>query len=258
MSALTQDRNTPRVTGDIKRLNMAAGAIVFAGGIVMRDALGNAMRGQSALGLHGVGIAQAQVDNTGGAAGDLTIDVREGEFRLANGTNADALTIADVGHVCYAIDDQTVGKTNGGGTRSIAGIVCYVDANGVVVDFDEDDLGPYLDLNRIYVPATVTTLVGANTYMTVAPRAGRITKVWSVIEGVLTTADATLTMKINGVAITSGVITHAQAGSAAGNIASATPSGANVVAAGDLLSVTVGGGNQTATIARLLFEITLF
>lgn len=258
MSSLNQDRNTPRLVGETRRLSVAAAAaIIYGGAIVLRTAAGYAVAGQALLGAHGVGIAQARVDNTLGAAGDQTIDVREGAFRLDNGTSADALTIADIGHVCYAIDDHTVGRTNGSGTRSPAGIVRHVGSDGVTVEFNEKALAAYLDLNRTFVQATVTTLVGANVYYAVAPRAGRITKIWSVIEGVLTTGDASLTVKINGVAVTSGVVAIPQAGSAAGNVASATPTGANVVNAGDAISVTVGGANATATTARVVFEITV-
>ena len=80
-------------------------------------------------------------------------------------------------------------------------------------------------------------------------------KIWSVTEGVLTTGDATITAKINGVAITTGVITVTQAGSAAGDKDSCVPTALNVVAVGDELSLTVGGTNATATVANAVFEI---
>ena len=35
------------------------------------------------------------------------------------------------------VDDQTVAKTNGGNTRSPAGIIDSVDADGVWIRFDE-------------------------------------------------------------------------------------------------------------------------
>ena len=49
--------------------------------------------------------------------------------------SADAITLADVGSDCYIVDDQTVAKTNGTNTRSVAGKVFDVDADGVWVDF---------------------------------------------------------------------------------------------------------------------------
>ena len=46
---------------------------------------------------------------------------------------ADAIVRADVGADCYIVDDQTVAKTNGSNTRSVAGKIIAVDADGVWV-----------------------------------------------------------------------------------------------------------------------------
>lgn len=256
MGALATDRNTPRVTGDIKNLLMAASALIYAGAIVMRNSTGYAVKGQVALGLRGAGVALARVDNSAGIAGAMNIDVRDGTFRFANSTSTDQITIADIGNIAYAVDDQTVAKTSGSFTRSPVGFIRGVDDQGVWIEFCEDDLGAALKNAKAYVTVRVATLVGTNVYRAVAPVAGRITKIWSVIEGALTTGDATLTAKIGATAVTDGVLTITQAGSAAGDVDSATPSAANVVAAGDGLSVTVGGTNATASAAIVTFEIT--
>jgi len=65
------------------------------------------------------------------------IEFREGVFRYANSAAADLIATADIGAVCYIVDDQTVAKTNGTNTRSPAGAVVDVDAIGVWVRFDE-------------------------------------------------------------------------------------------------------------------------
>jgi hypothetical protein len=255
MAALTADRNTPQLHGDIKRMGVAA-VKIFAGSIVCRDASGYATKGQTALGLRGAGIALEQVDNSAGQAGDKAIEVREGVFRFDNSAAGDAITAADIGKVCYVVDDHTVAKTDGSGTRSPAGIVAGVDGVGVHVQFAEELLAAITSLNKVYVQALVTTLVGAGVYRAVAPVAGRVTKIWSITEGALTVGDATLTAKIGATAITGGVITIAQASSAAGDIDSAAPTANNAVAPGDGLSVTVGGSNETASRAVVIFEIT--
>ena len=255
MTALAADRNTPRLGGEIKSMGMAATAKIFAGSIVMRNATGYATKGAAALGLVGAGMALEQVDNTAGNDGDLTIKLREGVFRFANSAAADEITAADIGKLCYTVDDQTVAKTNGSNTRSVAGIVAGVDDLGVHVLFSETALAAYQSGRRVFVPVRVATLVGANVYRQLSIHAGRVVKIWSVIEDVLTAGNATLTGKINGVAITTGVITITQAGSAAGDIDSAVPTAANVVAVGGELSLTVGGTNATATVANALFEI---
>lgn len=136
MAALTQDRNTPRALGDVWRGGVAASVVIFAGAIVMRNAAGYLTKGQTATGLVGVGRAEERV--TGGAnAGDVALNYRPGIFRFANSAAGDLITIADIGKPCYAVDDQTVAKTNATNTRSIAGFVVAVDAQGVWVEFDE-------------------------------------------------------------------------------------------------------------------------
>jgi hypothetical protein len=257
MTALTGDRNTQRIAGDIRQGAVAAAVKIFAGAMVMRDASGNLTKGQTAVGLRGAGMATEQVDNSAGGAGDLNINFRTGIFRFANSTAGDEITAAEIGKVCYAVDDATVAKTSGPDTRSPAGIVAGVDESGVHVEFDEGDLAVYLANRRKFVPVRVATLVGAGVYRQLSIFAGRGVKIWSVTEGVLTTGDATLAAKINGVAITSGVITITQAASAAGDKDSCVPTAANVVAVGDELSLTVGGSNATATVANCLFEIEI-
>jgi hypothetical protein len=249
---LTADRNTTRLEGDLKSVDMAA-VKIFAGALVMRNASGYATKGATALGAHGIGRADEQIDNSAGNAGDKKIKVREGTFRFDNSSSADQITIADIGKVCYVVDDATVAKTHGSNTRSPAGIVVGVDTLGVHVLMN----AAALSRRRVFVPVRVATLVGAGVYRQLSIHAGRVVKIWSVIEGVLTTGDATLTAKINGVAITNGLITITQSGSAAGDKDSADPTAANVVAIGDELSLTVGGSNATATVANALFEIEL-
>ncbi|MBV6636421.1 MAG: hypothetical protein KI788_10995 [Mameliella sp.] len=137
MAALTADRNTPRFEGDIRQGDVAASTLIYAGALVMRDASGNLVEGQTATGLIGAGRAEERVDNSAGSAGDLTCDYRPGIYRFANSAAADEITKAEIGDVCYAVDDQTVAKTDGTSTRSPAGLIEGVDANGVWVRLDE-------------------------------------------------------------------------------------------------------------------------
>jgi hypothetical protein len=137
MPPLTTGRNTPRLTGDDRQGAVAASTKIFAGAIVMRDAAGFLTEGQTATGLVGVGRAEELADNSAGANGDQTVAYRTGCYRYANSAAADEITAADIGAKCYAVDDQTVAKTDGTGTRSPAGIVDGLDAQGVWVRFDE-------------------------------------------------------------------------------------------------------------------------
>lgn len=136
MVALTSERNTKTRLGDLRYDAMAA-VKIFAGGIVMRNASGLLTKGATATGCFGVGRAEATVDNSAGAAGAVSLTYRAGQFAFAN-HSGDLIAQADVGKVCYIVDDQTVAKTNGAGTRSPAGIVEGIEAPGTVwVRFDE-------------------------------------------------------------------------------------------------------------------------
>lgn len=259
MTALAADRATVRLEGARLNQALAAAVLVYAGAIVMRNAAGYLTKGQTALGLIGAGIAQEQVDNSAGAAGDETIEFRKGVFIVANSAAADAITIADIGKPCFVVDDQTVaktdGRTSGLATRSPAGIVADVTSQGVHVLFDEDKLRAALAGFRVFLPLRVATLVGTGVYRTQSTVRGKIVQLHSITEGVLTTGDATLTFKIGTTAITGGVITITQSGSAAGDKDYANPSAANDVVVGDDINATVGGTNATATVANCLIEI---
>lgn len=136
MAALAAGRNTPELTGELRSGGVASATKIFQGGIVMRNAAGNLTKGATATGLVGVGRAEETVDNTG-AAGAKSVMYKKGVFRLANSADTDQITAADIGGAAYAVDDQTVAKTSGANTRSIAGTIDGVDDLGVWVRFDE-------------------------------------------------------------------------------------------------------------------------
>lgn len=142
--ALAAARNTPQwgavkaVLDDLD-IQQAANKIIYQGGIVAVSA-GFGQPATAALGLIAAGIAfldpnTGSSDSTGLAAGALTIRVRQGTFRVLNSASTDAIAQADQFKPCYLVDDQTVAKTNGAGTRSFAGIIMFVDTSGVWVFF---------------------------------------------------------------------------------------------------------------------------
>ncbi|WP_136414818.1 hypothetical protein [Herbaspirillum sp. ST 5-3] len=133
MAALTADRNTPHKDGDLLPVLVAGATKIYAGAIVVANA-GYAEPGSTALNLVYLGRADESVDNSAGADGAKTVTVRRNKaFKWAN-SGADAITQAEVGKTCYIVDDQTVAKTDGGGTRSAAGKVVGLDADGVWVE----------------------------------------------------------------------------------------------------------------------------
>jgi hypothetical protein len=98
------------------------------------NAAGFLTKGAVSTTLRTVGVVIAQANNAAGANGDITAEVRRGVFRFGNSSAGDAITLVDVGTDCFIVDDQTVAKTNGGSTRSIAGKVRNVDSAGVWVE----------------------------------------------------------------------------------------------------------------------------
>jgi hypothetical protein len=132
---LTKDRNTPSRAGLQFSLGVGAGENIHGGALVMRNAAGYVSAGTATTGGVGLGRADEAVDNSSGGNGDVDVKIGRGIFRFANSADADAITSADIGNVCYIVDDATVAKTNNGGTRSPAGRIYDVDSAGVWVEF---------------------------------------------------------------------------------------------------------------------------
>lgn len=135
MAALTADRLTPRRDGKRVSLPVAASTRLYAGSLVCLNATGYATKGAISTTLKAVGVAVEAADNSGGANGAINVEVERGTWRFGNSSGGDLIALADVGSVCYVVDDQTVAKTHNGNTRSVAGTVRDVDAAGVWVEF---------------------------------------------------------------------------------------------------------------------------
>lgn len=113
------------------------------------------------------------------------------------------------------------------------------------------------ELNTAYLTVYIGDISTAGSGYIVSPVAGTITAINSVINGAIATADAALTPKIGGTNITGGAITVANSGSAAGDIDTAAPSAANVLAVGDLLEVATDGASTNTVACAITFTITL-
>ena len=132
MTALTAARNTPQRAGDILGYPVKASVKPIQGGIAVLSA-GYAAPATTATGLIAIGRFEQTVDNTSGADGALSVQVRRGTFRFGNSASGDLVAQADAGADCYLVDDQTVAKTSGANTRSVAGKIIAVDSDGVWV-----------------------------------------------------------------------------------------------------------------------------
>jgi hypothetical protein len=129
--ALSAARNTPERDGEVFDFPVKGSTTVYQGSLVALNA-GYAAPGAAATGRVAVGRAEDTVAN-GGSDGAVSVRVKRGIFRFANSAAGDAITQAEAGATCYIVDDQTVAKTDGTGTRSAAGKIIAVDSLGVWV-----------------------------------------------------------------------------------------------------------------------------
>lgn len=132
MAALTTARNTPERAGDVLSYPVRASVRPIQGGIAVLNG-GFAAPGATATGLIAIGRFEETVDNTAGANGAVSVLVKRGTFRLGNSSAGDLIAQADVGADCFLVNDQTVAKTSATNTRSVAGKIIAVDADGVWV-----------------------------------------------------------------------------------------------------------------------------
>jgi hypothetical protein len=133
MSALVNDRNTPMQLGDVQEHPVLAATLIYQGSIACLNAAGWAVPGATATTLVAAGRCEARADNSEGGNGAINVKIRPGVFRFDNSAATDEITRAEIGEACFIVDDQTVAKTDGTGTRSKAGTIVQVDTLGVWV-----------------------------------------------------------------------------------------------------------------------------
>lgn len=107
-----------------------------------------------------------------------------------------------------------------------------------------------------YIRGEVANISAAASTWTVSPVAGTITKIWSVIDGAITVANAGITFELGGTAITGATITIAYSGSAAGTVDSCVPSALNTVTAGQAIEIVADGASTDAAAAVIMIEVT--
>lgn len=111
--------------------------------------------------------------------------------------------------------------------------------------------------NTLVLPLNgkITDVSTAGQTYVVTPMAGTVTKVTTVLNGAIITADATLTVK-DGDGNSMGTITIANSGSAAGDKDTLTPSSNATVAAGEAIEIETDGASGNAVEVDILVEIT--
>lgn len=279
MTALANGRD-PKETGAYLFNDPVKGSVhIYVGAAVGVDSAGYLRPMVKAVALKARGVATQEKNNTG-SDGDLRCDSKAGVY-LFHIDATHPVTRAHIEQLVYFEDDQTV-AANATGSRNPAGRLVDIkdwhgtDMAAVAVGHvfaPDGDLVAANNLSDVAAPATARANIGANvghlqmvidtlvgtgvTRIPLPDRALTITKIKSTLQGALATGDATLTFSINAAAITGGVITITQSGSAAGDLDEVNPSAANVSdAADDELRCTVGGTNTNAVKALVTIEYT--
>lgn len=267
MSALLRSRDARKRGGEFQTDLLKAAEIVFRGAAICLDSNGEAVNATATTGLLSRGVARDNVDNTDDGK---SINTDEGVFEFFNKVG-DELSQDEVGDVAYWQDNQTVCKTSTG--KSVAGVVKSVDVGtgkvsvvigpwpvqvGLLAAQNLSDVGSAatsranIAANKLFLTFSKISSKAADAEVArfVIPFACTISLFYTVLNAALATADATVQAKKNGSNIgstTTGLATITESGSAAGDVDTATPLTTNLtLAAGDILSFTVGGGS-TAT-----------
>ena len=119
MTALSKDRKVIRRDGKELQIAAKSGVTIHQGALLMLDG-SEVIPAKTATGKTVVGFATAP------AKGGEKVNIERGVIDFDNSTSSDAITVAEIGKDCYVVDDQTVAKTDGSKTRSVAGKVSDV------------------------------------------------------------------------------------------------------------------------------------
>ena len=126
MPALTKDRPTPEREGRLVSDPLAADVTIYAGGMYVLDAQGNATPATAAATTPVRAVARKRAVQ---AEGDERTDGALGVFCFANSAGGTEITRAHIGENAFAVDDQTVANAG----TCVAGEILDVDHGGVWV-----------------------------------------------------------------------------------------------------------------------------
>lgn len=195
MALATARRNIARLGDGALSYPVKAGVIciqtglaILAGGYARPGRTGqggdNATKAADAATYQAVGVfVEAAV---GGAQdGDVQVRIEPGTWNFNNSAGTDALTLADVGKVCFIVDDETVARGSASQTRARAGVVQNVDSDGVWVTVGPAGYGR----RTITVPFSIgqTDLLAGASAELASPVAGEIVGMTVIVQTAVTT-----------------------------------------------------------------------
>ncbi len=178
--ALTAPRAlTTRQDLGLLQFGIADNVVIFPGALCAVSATGYAQPATTSLVINiaGVytGIQDGPVSNTyglgtadntgtGHTAGAFNVALAQGAFSFNMGTNSDAATIANIGSIMFASDDQTVNLTDGGGTRSPAGVLVNVIGTQAIVSVNLINIRYAFTTSGAVLTTTTQTITDHKTF----------------------------------------------------------------------------------------------
>jgi hypothetical protein len=257
MGNITAERSDTRygastaVIPAVISLPMSASLKVWKGGLVAASnaaaTKGQAVKAGAAMSQQVVGVAVQTVDNSSGAAGALSVDVRQGAFWFANSASSDQIDLHHIGMPAYVVDDQTVALTDSAGSRVIAGTVVNVDSNLGVLVMVGVGVSQNEGQHTISLAMDLSSAANATLYTFTPQYNGKIKKITASVNKAAAGAGATVTITPNIAAapLTGGVLTPTLGNCTLGAELTATGiTGANYFTAGQ--AITLVGSSFTA------------
>ena len=110
-------------------------------------------------------------------------------------------------------------------------------------------------LNDYFITVKMSDVSTASSVYVAVPDGGKVIKIYSVLGGTIATANAVITAKVGGTAMSDGTITIAYSGSATGDVDSCEPSAANIVEEGGYITLTTSGASTNTHTADFTIVI---
>ena len=110
-------------------------------------------------------------------------------------------------------------------------------------------------LNDYFITAKITDISTSGSTFVPVPDTGKVIKIITTIKNAISSSNAALTWEIGGVAMTNSAITVAQSGSAAGDVDTAVPTGANDVLEDGTIEMISSGASSTACECVVTFVV---
>lgn len=110
-------------------------------------------------------------------------------------------------------------------------------------------------VSRRYITAYIADVSTAGQIYVTPGFRGKIVGATTALNGAITGADAGLTLKIGGTAVTGGTITIANSGSAAGDVDSCVPTAADNFTATQAIEIETDGASTNAVAVTVTLEL---